>query len=263
MAKTLFERHGGSAKIETPGLETKWASFRGFSLLFDNPDLAPGVNMSKNQVLESEVDKDPSLTLYRELRDTLHDIDMDWLVNEASFCPLPPSTYHITAWDGLNDGNADQVQAEYRDDLLNFLARLPDSLREGEPFLDPVCASPLLNMVDLSISFRFGQLVNWENMVIICKPDIIDDVEVYDRIVGERKKLSSIYRERFGISMDQGWFPHITLGYFADQQAGSKTMPYIDTWSDRFQERLEGLTITYKQVGLYGFTDMATFIRYP
>jgi len=261
MAKTLFERHGGSAKIETPGFETKWASFRGFSLLFDNPDTEHNKNKSTYQRLDSNVELFASLEFYRGLRDALHDLDMNWLVNLASFCPLPPSTYHITVWDGLNDGNADQFHAEQYDQLLNFFAGLPDSLREEE-FADPVRNSALLTMEDLRFTFRFGTLLNWDNVVLICKPDIIDDDrDVYNKIVDERKLLAKLYRERFGISIFQEWFPHITLGYFADQEAGSKTVKQIENWSDLFKEKMEGLTITYQKIGLYGFTDMATFVK--
>ena len=209
------------------------------------------------------MDMSVSLEFYRGLRDALHALDMNWLVNVASFCPLPPNTYHVTVWDGLNDGNADQIQAEQYDGLLNFLVGLPDSLREDELFAHAVRNSALLDMEDLSITFRFGKLVNWDNVVILCKPEIIDgDRDVFNKIVDERKILANIYRERFGISLDQVWFPHITLGYFANQEAGSKTLKHIESWSDRFKEKMDGLTITYKKIGLYGFTDMATFIKY-
>ena len=117
-------------------------------------------------------------------------------------------------------------------------------------------------MEDLRITFQFGELVNWGNMVIICKPEIIDgDGDVFTRIVDRRKVLADSYREQFGISLDHEWFPHITLGYFADQEAGSKTLKQIESWSDLFKGKMDGLTITYKQIGLYGFTDMATFIK--
>jgi hypothetical protein len=259
MTKTLFERQGGSAKIEVPGLKTKWALFRGFSLLFDNPDLE--LSKGKDQLLDSNVDMFASLEFYRRLRDALHDLDINWLVNVTSFCPLPPCTYHITVWDGLNDGNADQFHAEQYDELHNFFDRLPDGLREDK-FADPARNSALLAMEDLSITFRFSTLENWDNVGILCKPDIIDDdIDVYNKIVTERKLLADLYRERFGISIYQEWFPHITLGYFADQEAGSKTLKHIGSWSDRFKEKMDGLTITYKQIGLYGFTDMATFVK--
>jgi hypothetical protein len=162
----------------------------------------------------------------------------------------------------LNDGNADQILTNQYDDLQHLLGGLPDSLREDEDFTSPVRNSALLKMEDLSITFRFGKLVNWDNMVIVCKPDVIDsDRDVYNRIVEERKLLGNIYQERFGIPLNQEWSPHITLGYFANQEAASKSIMHIESWSDKFREKMDGLTITYKQIGLYGFTDMATFVK--
>jgi hypothetical protein len=263
MKKSHFKRFGGSGKIQVPGLETKWAEFRGFSLLFDNPDQEQTHKSVKHRKLESDVDSNPNLRFYQELRNALFELDLDWLVNKTSFCPLPPSTYHITVWDGLNDGNYDQVQPIFQKDLTNFFSHLPGNMKKGEPFLEPVCISSLLDSESLTITFQFGQIVNWGNTVIVCRPDILlEGTRAYDWITEERKGLSNIYLEQFGISMSKKWFPHITLGYFENQEAASKTKSYIDAWSDQFKERMEGLTITYNQVGLYGFTDMATFFRY-
>jgi hypothetical protein len=263
MAKSLFERYGGSEKISVPGLETQWAPFRGFSLLFDNPDQEQKDKKGKFRKLDSNVDGNPNLRFYQRLRNALYELDMQWLVNETSFCPLPPSTYHITVWDGLNDGNHDQVQPIFQKDLSSFFSHLPGSMKEGEHFLEPVYKSALLGSEGPSITCRFGQIVNWGNTVIVCRPDILPEgSKVYDWITEERKGLSDIYLERFGIPMANNWFPHITLGYFANQPAASQTMSKIDSWSDQIKERMEGLTISYNQIGLYSFTDMATFFRY-
>lgn len=262
MAKTRYERHGGNPKIESPGYVAKWARFRGFSLLFDNPD----IEFSKNkryQPLDSNVDMIDSLEFYRALRDALDELDINWLVNSASFCPLPSNTYHVTVWDGLNDGNAGDIDAEQRNDLLDFFDRLPDRLNQDEQFTRPVYDSTLLTMKDLNITFKFGKLANWGNIALLCVLDIVDeDRDVFARIADQRKILANLYRERFGIALYNEWVPHITLGYLYDPQAGSNTLAHIENWSGHFKGKTDGLTITYQQIGLYGFTDMATFIKY-
>ncbi len=54
------------------------------------------------------------------------------------------------------------------------------------------------------------------------------------------------------------WSPHVTLGYFANEQRGRLAEACVEDWTRRFRERLGGCRLTLLSVGLYGFSDMAS-----
>ena len=37
--------------------------------------------------------------------------------------------------------------------------------------------------------------------------------------------------------------------------------PCLPDWNALFAERMQGVTLTFRQASLYGFTDMATFFK--
>ena len=67
----------------------------------------------------------PPLGFYKALRDSLARLDPDLLTAAYLFCPLPPPSYHVTVWDGANDGNATFVASDRRPALERLLAGLP------------------------------------------------------------------------------------------------------------------------------------------
>ena len=73
--------------------------------------------------LDCSVDTNPSLQLYRALTESLNKIGRDTLTNSHLFCPLPSHSYHVTVWDGLNDGNAKNLSYQYRPDAEEFLTK--------------------------------------------------------------------------------------------------------------------------------------------
>ena len=101
------------------GFTPRWAPYNGFSLLFDNPDngFSPlgGVGGFDIPMKLDSVPSDPALILYQVFIDALNNIDINLLTNTYLFCPLPPSTYHVTVWDGLNVGNiSDEDPSDFR-----------------------------------------------------------------------------------------------------------------------------------------------------
>ena len=82
------------------GLEPRWAPFRGFSLVFDPP--------------EGDV-------FFRALRMGLAALENDALIADFYLRLLPPASFHVTAWDGVNDGKLAEVVPEFRAAWERFL----------------------------------------------------------------------------------------------------------------------------------------------
>ena len=110
------------------GFTPRWGSFRGFTLLFDNPDSSFAAWRNDTLLLQTDVANDPSLAFYRGLRGGLEQLDLDLLTETYLFCPLPPASYQVTAWDGANDGNLARIHDPHRAEFAQWIAELPASL---------------------------------------------------------------------------------------------------------------------------------------
>ncbi len=244
------------------GFVPRWAPFRGFSLLFDNP----GSSLTRSgDRLELNVDvlADPELAFYRRLRDSLESLDLDLLIRTYLFCPLPPSSYHVTVWDGGNDGNLAQVFGSQRAKLEALLAGLPGSLSQPNELVEMAASSPLVREQRWKIGFQFDRLVNWGNSVIVARlrPADAMSTETLSELVEERRRLTSRFRDLFGIGPSETYSPHVSLGYFANREAAQFSVPCLEGWNGLFEERMQGITLLLSRVGVYGFTDMASFFR--
>jgi hypothetical protein len=244
------------------GFVPRWAPFRSFSLLFDNP--RHSLTRSGDRLdLNSDLDADPELGFYRRLRDSLGDLGPDLLTNTYLFCPLPPASYHVTVWDGGNDGNVDRVTGSQRSELEALLAGLPGSLSHPNSLVEMAAASPLVRRDEWNLRFRFDRLINWGNTVIVARLHPADEaaVETLNELVGERRRLTTQFSEVFGIGPSETYTPHVSLGYFANREAAQLSVPCLESWNHRFAEGMQGLTLALSRVSVYGFTDMATFFR--
>jgi hypothetical protein len=243
-------------------LEPRWAPFSGFSLLFDNPgeSLSPlSANLLKLDCSETA----PELQLYSRLAGTLDRIGRDLLVNTYLLCPLPFYSYHVTVWDGLNDANAAQVLPQHQAELSDFLQGLPGSLLTDERFTAQASDSLLVRRRDWAIKFKFDVLYKWDNraLVALLAPADEDSESKLRTIVVGREGLTTGLQEQFGVRTTGGFAPHVTLGYYANREHAEHSTPQIDRWSELIQEEAGDLTITFRTIGLYGFTDMVTFFR--
>jgi hypothetical protein len=245
------------------GFEPRWAPYRGFSLLFDNPGASVSPMGEGLLKLACEPDTDPDLHLYQGLVDCLDKIDCDLLIRTYLFCPLPPASYHVTAWDGLNDGNVQQVAPQHRPDLEKFLDGLPGTLLAHAKFTAPAEGSPLVTGNAFAMRFTFKTLIKWRNRVLVARLKAADEdsERALARMVEERTRLCAGYGERFGVQMRTRYAPHVSLGYFANAECAELATPQIDRWTGLFQERVGGRTIAFNSISLYGFTDMATFVK--
>jgi 2'-5' RNA ligase len=244
-------------------IEPRWAPFNGFSLLFDNPGQSVS-SMGRDWLkVHCRPHTNPELELYRSLTEFLHELDPSRLTNAYLFCPLPPYSYHVTVWDGLNVANAPRLPASYRPQLERFLANLPESLLTDDQFTVEVYHSPLLAVRNWSITFRLDRLAKWGNRVLVArlKPADSDSERELERIVSHRVALYARYRERLQVEMERGYSPHVTLGYFANEERAELATPEIDRWNAALQQRTHRQLIRFSSISLYAFTNMASFFK--
>ncbi len=240
-------------------LKPTWASFRGFTLLFD----PPGQGLSRSAGLayvDGDVEADPALVLYRALRDGLARLEPDVLAQRYLFCPLPSASYHVTVWDGVNDANLQQVRDEHRVSGHQFLRDLPDSLAAATWFSELSAADHLLDL-DLPLHFRFERLAQWGHVSLVAQLAPRDDTsaDALLRLNAARACLSDVFSRRFGVAPHPVYVPHVTLGYFANRDRAEQASPLVEGWNAVLREQTTGLHLEARRVGLYGFTDMATF----
>ena len=88
-----------------------------------------------------------------------------------------------------------------------------------------------------------------------------DSEREFERIVDDREALSARFREQFEIKMRRGYSPHVTLGYFANEEYGELATSRITSWTESLKKEVGHLAIPFSSISLYGFTDMATFFK--
>ena len=74
-----------------------WADYRGFSLLFDNPNPKENLLDIGNNLHKINCSKrDTSIEFYQVLNEGLDNLGLGNSANDYLFCPLPFSYYHVT-----------------------------------------------------------------------------------------------------------------------------------------------------------------------
>ena len=242
------------------GFTPLWAPYNGFSLLFDNPDGGFSPLQQNNQLMKLEsLSSHSTLGLYQAFVDALDRIDTYLLTNTYLFCPLPPSTYHVTVWDGLNVGNLADLNPSEKETWTDFVKRLPNTFHENSEFTDWESVSSLTQNLDWNITFQFGSLHKWSSgMGVLLKPADQKSVEILKEIATRREDL---YENSPGKIAHFEYAPHVTLGYFTNKESAQLTTSLISDWEKIFEEATKDLTITYHNISLYGFTDMITFFK--
>jgi len=242
------------------GFEPRWAPFAGFSVLFDNPgnSLAQVGDMLQIACVPHE---NGPLDLYARLENTLNELDRDLLIRTYLFCPLPSSSYHVTVWDGINDGNIGAIPQPVRSEWPEFLAKLPCSIRTPPKSMSVVTLSALMNWAS-SISFKFAKLSLWGDQVLVARLQPADEAseQILSALSTIRTELSETARREFGL-IARDYTPHVSLGYFANREHGQLADARIEHWTERFGARLINSTITFSSLDVYGFTDMASFFK--
>jgi hypothetical protein len=239
-----------------------WAGFRGFSFLFDNPGNS---FRSKGDVEEIACvpEAEGELTFYGKLQEAIPKTGGSRLINEYLFCPLPVASYHVTVCDGINADNLDMVPEEHRADLAAFLRGLPSSLRQMPISLRSITESELAVCSVGRITFGFKKLTIWGNKVMVArlKPADTESAECLSELEKTRAVLCERMEKVFGIKMSHGYSPHVSLGYFANLERAELASGQLAQWTEKFNDTMSTVTISFESLSLYGFTDMATFFR--
>jgi hypothetical protein len=213
--------------------------------------------------LACAAEDDPQLRLYRGLRDGLARLGGESLTQDYLFCPLPPVSYHVTAWDGINDANVAGIDPGQRGSFQELLAGLPDSLQRSG-VLERVIASPLVQTTDWGLALRFDRLANWGDVSLVAELVPADKAAeaALQRVIEARSRLNAEFQQAFGIAPSRPHYtPHVSVGYFANRDRAREVGPHLGEWNRIIAERVRGLTLAFRRVRVYGFTDMATFFR--
>jgi hypothetical protein len=243
----------------------KWAKYHGFSLLFDNPGDS-FKEMTDGLLKINCLNSDPKLLFYALLEKALSDIIPSMPGKGDLFCPLPLYSYHVTVWDGVNDGNVGKIKPGYIKVFQDYLQGFPGSFHMG-PGFHPIINQSLLMAASIgNITFKFSKLSNWGNNVLVAGLIPADDASKNKlRCIKEKRIALTIkFKEKYGDCFSDHWnkySPHVSLGYFANKDYGSETAGLINGWTESFRKKLRDCTITFQDISLYGFTDMATLFK--
>lgn len=243
------------------GYSTNWQKFQGFSLLFDTP----GKHEITDQLISAS-GPNSALKLFRVIDEAFKTVQPDPTTSVFAISPVPYHTYHVTVWDGINDGNIKDIDAENRDFFEQQIHNLPGSLLEAEDYLRIIDASPLVTDKNWSITFKFKRVapnIQRQAIVAYLEPANDSSEKLFERLVEERKKLYLELDERFKTNLyvhNKNYHPHVSLGYFGDyNKAINQALAIQDTWNEQFEKVTQDLTVTFKSISLYGFDNMVRF----
>ena len=222
------------------GLEPRWATFRGVSLVFENP---------------------PADAFLRALRAGVSALNRDALVTEHFLRLLPPASYHVTAWDGVNDGNLPQVAPEFLTGWERFLQSLPSQNHPAELFGE-VLDSELLR-TDWNLRLRCGKIANWSDVSLVAQlaPADAAAAESLRRLQAARTALSAAFGRKFGVQPHPDYVPHITLGYFANAGLAASAAAAVERWNEALLAQTRDHVLALRRVQVSTFTDMTSFGR--
>lgn len=244
----------------------EWARFPGFSLLFDNP--GGGVrDTAHGSLLHCEPHAYPQQTLLAAIADWAADaLDADafW---RLGICATPVSSYHVTAWDGLNPALEERLTEPSLSAIRRCFAAIPAQSEDEAPFqaqLAPVQAD--LSAL-LPIRFRAAGLRSTPRVglvVDLCPADA-ESQERFEAFQACRRSHAEHLCARWGAAYTGELQPHVTVAYYANPPdrptLDDARSVAIAAWQSVVTDRTRELEIAFEGLGLYVFPDMAHFYR--
>ena len=218
--------------------------FRGFSCIFDDA--------GKEEVF------------YELTNLALQKIEPQTLVTTFLFCPLPLSSYHITVWDGINEGNLDSIDNRHKPYFQEFLNNISTSLELDAPFSKFLESNALIENKAWYIGLKFKELVIWPGgPVLVASLEAADEESKKElsKLEKHRTKLYQDFEKELGINMYREYTPHVTIGYFANKEGADKAIDHLSKWNKVFESTLNDATIRFNSVSLYGFENMTNFFK--
>ena len=221
------------------GLEPRWAPFRGFSLVFDPPE---------------------EDSFFGALRAGLAKLENDALIAEFYLRLLPPASYHVTAWDGVNDAKLAEVVPEFRAAWERFLQASAARPFPEDLFRD-VQASELLTCPDWDLRLRCARIENWSDVSLVAHLEAADAAAAanLERLRAARDALSEAFGRRFGVRPHPDYEPHVTLGYFANGALAAGSAAAVARWNAALRAATAGHVLTLRRLHLSVFADMTSF----
>ncbi|NCD21912.1 MAG: hypothetical protein EOL90_03095 [Spartobacteria bacterium] len=221
------------------GLEPRWAPFRGFSLVFDPPE---------------------DDAFLGALRAGLAELENDALIARFYLRLLPAASFHVTAWDGVNEAKLAEVAPEFRATWERFLQAGAAKPFPEDLFRD-VQASELLTCPDWDLRLRCGRIENWSNVSLVAHLEPVDDAvgASLERLRAARDALSEAFGRRFGVRPHPDYEPHVTLGYFANGDLAARSATAVARWDAALRSATAGHVLTLRRLHLSVFADMTSF----
>lgn len=221
------------------GLEPRWAPFRGFSLVFDPPE---------------------DDAFLGALRAGLAELENDALIARFYLRLLPAASFHVTAWDGVNEAKLAEVAPEFRAAWERFLQAGAAKPFPEDLFRD-VQASELLTCPDWDLRLRCGRIENWSNVSLVAHLEPVDDAvgASLERLRAARDALSEAFGRRFGVRPHPDYEPHVTLGYFANGDLAARSATAVARWDAALRSATAGHVLTLRRLHLSVFADMTSF----
>ena len=221
------------------GLEPRWAPFRGFSLVFDPPE---------------------DDAFLGALRAGLAELENDALIARFYLRLLPAASFHVTAWDGVNEAKLAEVAPEFRAAWERFLQAGAAKPFPEDLFRD-VQASELLTCPDWDLRLRCARIENWSNVSLVAHLEPVDDAvgASLERRRAARDALSEAFGRRFGVRPHPDYEPHVTLGYFANGDLAARSATAVARWDAALRSATAGHVLTLRRLHLSVFADMTSF----
>ena len=240
-----------------------WAPHAGFTLLFDNPDVATGGlrDDGHGALLACTGGTHSGQALYAALANWMQVQNPSRLRHTLGFCAMPPSTYHVTAWDGLNVAVIERATADVQAAVQPWFVELP-STAHPEPVAVVEATQQALNTL-LPIRFAFDALRSSTGVGIVAdlKPEDARQAERFAAFQALRLQRAEQHAAQWGWAYTTPLEPHITLGYFPNAACGRAVEAQMAEWNRELDSALAGLTIEFSRIGFYSFTDMVRFYR--
>lgn len=235
-----------------------WRPYPGVSLLYDDPVALSGLErLERLAGARHRNDR-----LYRRLQAVAGGVASAAREEGTAVCLVPRHTYHVTLCDGVNEGTRTQVRQDRRREIGTTLAGLPDSLLGTSSVIRLLRDQGILWSVWTDpVTFRVGGLdVRGHALVARLLPAEGRSLVAKARHEASRSELVARLSAEIGVQVPE-WRPHVTLGYFANEDDAARVRDLITVWQDTVRERTGGSSVTFPSASVYGFSDMVSFWR--
>jgi hypothetical protein len=250
-----------SRPLKLTGRPPVWAPFAGFSVLFDPPAERGGAPGPGKRLWTRPRPGGPDF-VERLASGLATVLAADGGCFGEGWAALPPATYHVTVWDGPNDGNLDALFPAVALDVQRFLRGLPGSLAAPPASLQAVAGRSALVASELPpLELRFEALAVIGGALVVRLVPSPSSRAAFAALLAARAALSEEAATRLGLAPSPSFAPHVTLGYFVDEESARPARAALDRHERALRAAVDGASLRLTSRSLYAFEDMTTFYR--